>query len=591
MGLIPQAFADFVVSDGRFTNVYVFPNPNQETWEQHMNKLPANLKPSDPQNFTRQNIDAATEAMMSPNWPSYFGALYQYGGINPPRFFGSYVASQECVDAAMKDLNNGVLEWTTIRSLSNCHIDGMDPSPQVNLIFSPDIKIGNHSWPLANGPDICSENPQIAVAYHSWGLNTPNFAVLPTASGCAPNFTSFTANMSHEDVEMLSDPGQFAHGSFGGTELADQCKNQFVTWNGVTVQMYRSDNDEACWPFGVPGGSTTTTWVLDEKSPIIRFTGDTHEITLDVPARRTVTNVRATQVQLWIQTGGDDLRGGDDNADATLTFVGGSTVKANINHGREWGNGQTHIAIFDLPTPAPRVQDIQSVTITTHFGGGIGGDNWNMDKVALIVAFPTGSATIVPPAPIVHKWLDVSDGPLVRFTGDRHDLVEGVNAQDVGQQVRALDLIISTGNDDLRGGDKPGDNCDVIIALNNGGADITLTNVNGGDHWEGWTDHAVSIPIPAGGLRGGDVKSVQLHTGFGGGLSGDNWNVERLQLIATLNVPPAVTIKAPANNATVPFGALNSTTFEALAVDYEIATAARWSGPPTWMARSGSAGR
>jgi hypothetical protein len=102
LGLTCLAKADAVVSDGRFTNVYVFPNPSQETWEQHMNKLPANLKPSPPQNFTRQNIDAATEAMMSPNWPSYFGALYQYGGINPPRFFSSFVASQDCVDAAME---------------------------------------------------------------------------------------------------------------------------------------------------------------------------------------------------------------------------------------------------------------------------------------------------------------------------------------------------------------------------------------------------------------------------------------------------------------------------------------------------------
>jgi hypothetical protein len=28
------------------------------------------------------------------------------------------------------------------------------------------------------------------------------------------------------------------------------------------------------------------------------------------------------------------------------------------------------------------------VIISTQFGGGIGGDNWNVDKVALIVSFP-----------------------------------------------------------------------------------------------------------------------------------------------------------------------------------------------------------
>src|SRR5579862_6109369 len=110
-------FADAVVTDGRFTNVYVFPDPSRETWEQHLNSLPASAKPADWQKFTRKSIDAFTQSIMSTAWPSYFGALHQYGGINPPQFFGSFVASQQCVDAAMKDANNGVIEATTIRSL------------------------------------------------------------------------------------------------------------------------------------------------------------------------------------------------------------------------------------------------------------------------------------------------------------------------------------------------------------------------------------------------------------------------------------------------------------------------------------------
>ena len=61
-----------------------------------------------------------------------------------------------------------------------------------------------------------------------------------------------------------------------------------------------------------------------------------------------------------------------------------------------------------------------------------------------------------------------------------------------------------------------------------------MNNVNGGTDWNNWTDHTVKIPLPSGGLRGGDVKSVKLHTGFGGGLGGDNWNVQRIQLKATL---------------------------------------------------------
>jgi hypothetical protein len=533
---ITRVSADAVVTDGRFTNVYVFPDPSRETWEQHLNNLPASMKPDGWQKFTRQSIDAFTQTLMSPAWPSYFGALHQYGGINPPRFFGSHVASQECVDAALKDANKGVIEATTIRSLANCHQAGKDPSPQVNLIFSPDMKIGEPpALPTgaANGPDICGETGRHAIAFHWWGLNTPNFAALPTARGCAGNFEQFTSSFSHEVVEILSDPGQLAHGGAGGTELGDQCESSNINWNGFTVQRYRSDNDNICWPLNFPPNSSTTTWVLAEGSPTTRFTGDVHTLTLNVPGRRLVTAARATEVQIWIQTGGDDLRGGNDNADVTLTFLGGSTLTRNINGGREWGNGQTHIARLTLPAVAPPVQDIQSVTITTHFGGGIGGDNWNVDKVALMVGFPTGSATSEPTPTVVHTWLDKSGGPLIRFTGSTHDLVEGVASQDNGKTVTALDLIISTGNDDLRGGGSAGDNCNVTIELNNG-TSIAAHNVNGGGTWNNWTDHTVKIPLPSGGLRGGDVKSVRLHTGFGGGIGGDNWNVQRIQLKATL---------------------------------------------------------
>lgn len=86
------AFADAVVTDGRFTNVYVFPDPSKETWEQHLNSLPAGAKPSDWQKFTRKSIDAFTQTIMLPAWPNSFASLHQYDGINPPQFFGSFVA-------------------------------------------------------------------------------------------------------------------------------------------------------------------------------------------------------------------------------------------------------------------------------------------------------------------------------------------------------------------------------------------------------------------------------------------------------------------------------------------------------------------
>ena len=111
-----------------------------------------------------------------------------------------------------------------------------------------------------------------------------------------------------------------------------------------------------------------------------------------------------------------------------------------------------------------------------------------------------------------------------------HEHVESVAAQDAGKKLRALSVIVSTGNDDLRGGN---DNCDVVVELTNGSS-ITVTNANGKQAWKDWTDHAVAIPLPTSGLVGGGVKAVKLVTHFGGGVGGDNWNVQRVRLVATL---------------------------------------------------------
>ena len=66
------------------------------------------------------------------------------------------------------------------------------------------------------------------------------------------------------------------------------------------------------------------------------------------------------------------------------SFAGGSTLTTNINGGREWGNGQTHVALLKLPAAGLPVKDIRSATITAHFGGGIGGGNWNVQRIQLM---------------------------------------------------------------------------------------------------------------------------------------------------------------------------------------------------------------
>src|SRR4051794_29776248 len=73
---------------------------------------------------------------------------------------------------------------------------------------------------------------------------------------------------------------------------------------------------------------------------------------------------------LEIRTGGDDLRGGNDNVHATINFRSRSpmTVK-NINRLRRWIRNYTETVPIHLTQPVP-LEELSSVVLTTTFGGG-----------------------------------------------------------------------------------------------------------------------------------------------------------------------------------------------------------------------------
>jgi len=528
-----------VVTNGAITNLYVYPDPSKGSWDDYLKTLPPSLfcAGCTAATFSSETIDAVTDRIMKPQFPSYFDALGQYH-VSAPLFFGSAAVSQACWDAAKADMNNGVLEATTIRSLANCHVDGMDPSPQINLIFSPDLAIGiPPSWPTgaANSTGICSTPSLNTAAWHWWGLNVPNFTAVPTNQGCAGSFNVFTNNLTHEIVEMLSDPGQTGVGGAGGTEIGDHCeapnfaedRTAFLDNPSLDVARYWSDVDGNCQPrLDSPSGSTSLVWQLGGASAP---TDRVPTVTVPVPQVRTTTNAAATQVSIVFKESTVTT-----SVDVALTFAGGTSAPTVVSV----APGAASSATLTLPSGV-RVSDITGVQLSNI--NSVPLQAWAADAIALVVSFSIGSELTIPPGPIVDTWLDDSALPLIRMTGDVHDITLPLPTPnpDAGYPVQALDLVVSTGNDDLRGGSNAGDNCDATITLG-AGQTITVPNINAGQAWAGWSIHSVSIPVPAAGLHGGDISSVSLHTGFGGGISGDNWNVERVQLLATLVPPPPV---------------------------------------------------
>lgn len=113
------------------------------------------------------------------------------------------------------------------------------------------------------------------------------------------------------------------------------------------------------------------------------------------------------KLQLEFETGGDDLRGGNDNVNVTLRLKDGSTQSfPNINKGKRWIDNYKETVQVTLNKPVP-LSALECVIIKTTFGGGMGGDNWNMNSLR-VVAFEGNTEREV---------FRKGGSPLVRFTG------------------------------------------------------------------------------------------------------------------------------------------------------------------------------
>lgn len=109
--------------------------------------------------------------------------------------------------------------------------------------------------------------------------------------------------------------------------------------------------------------------------------------------------------------GGDDLRGGNDNARLVIVFKNSTRtlVYNNLNGGANWGNFTEKTVSKELPSIANlTIADIKEVQLWHTGGGGIGADNWDLDKFKLTITI-NGESKII---------ADKIGAPLHRFTGD-----------------------------------------------------------------------------------------------------------------------------------------------------------------------------
>lgn len=109
--------------------------------------------------------------------------------------------------------------------------------------------------------------------------------------------------------------------------------------------------------------------------------------------------------------GGDDLRGGNDNSKLIIIFKNSTRtlVYNNLNAGANWGNFTEKTVSKELPsTPDLKIADIKEVQLWHTGGGGMGADNWDLDKFKLTITINGENKILV----------DKVGAPIHRFTGD-----------------------------------------------------------------------------------------------------------------------------------------------------------------------------
>lgn len=233
------------------------------------------------------------------------------------------------------------------------------------------------------------------------------------------------------------------------------------------------------------------------------------------PAMMQESGCTVDRLELKFQTGNDDLRGGQNNLNVEVHFADGTMqIARNVNQGANWPKNSARSASIRLNRP---VAPSEIRLIKASMASGVKSeDNWDMTQFQ---AFAQGKTS-----------MPLASFGFHRFTGSNPSL--DVSTRSVGNcpsanDVRELEFIFRTGNDDLRGGQ---DGLAISIGFADGTTQTAL-NVNHGERWADGSTHTVQVllnrlvPVE-------QIKSIKLSATFKGGTAGDNWNMDSVEIMA-----------------------------------------------------------
>ena len=234
--------------------------------------------------------------------------------------------------------------------------------------------------------------------------------------------------------------------------------------------------------------------------------------------------------------GEDDLRGGNDNLNLTITFHNSQTQRVyNVNKGNKWIDNYAQFIIIPLRRPTI-LNAIKSIRLNTVSGN----DNFNLNRLRIHAKGYNMN----------RKIYERVGAPLKRFTGKDKSFLAMINNKSPNtastsgtrasstagsgrttpakKPIDKLRFWIRTGDDDLRGGN---DNLNIVVHYRDGRTQM-VKNVNKGTRWKDHSTNSLDVKLNRTIYSNSEIAKVVLQTTFKGGMGGDNWNLNYLHIEA-----------------------------------------------------------
>lgn len=125
-----------------------------------------------------------------------------------------------------------------------------------------------------------------------------------------------------------------------------------------------------------------------------------------------LANERVIALTVHVRTGGDNLRGNDDNAFIQIRGRRGALIgSTQVNPENIELRNNSRITRSIRPVRFARLRDLRTIRLFVRgFTGGFDGDNWNVDYLRVRATLQNRRVVT-----ILERW----NRPLVRFTGNR----------------------------------------------------------------------------------------------------------------------------------------------------------------------------